>query len=68
MHENLGVLELELSDEQVERLSETSGFRVGFPREFLESDDVRGLIFGDTFELIDNHRSAAAPRRKAPVA
>jgi aryl-alcohol dehydrogenase-like predicted oxidoreductase len=68
MHENLGVLELELSDEQVERLIETSGFRVGFPREFLESDDVRGLIFGDTFELIDNHRSAAAPRRKAPVA
>ena len=44
--------------EQVERLDEVSGFRLGFPREFLESDHVRGLIFGDTFEP---HRRPASP-------
>jgi aryl-alcohol dehydrogenase-like predicted oxidoreductase len=65
LRENLGVLALELSDEQAERLSEASGFRVGFPREFLESDHVRGLIFGDTFDLIDDHRSARALQPEA---
>jgi aryl-alcohol dehydrogenase-like predicted oxidoreductase len=54
LRENLGALEVELTDEQLERLSEASGFRLGFPRSFLESDHVRGLIFGDTFELIDS--------------
>jgi aryl-alcohol dehydrogenase-like predicted oxidoreductase len=68
MRENLGVLELELSDEQSGRLSEASGFSVGFPRDFLESDHVRGLIFGDTFDLIDNHRAPSVARRPTPVA
>jgi aryl-alcohol dehydrogenase-like predicted oxidoreductase len=59
LRDNLGALELELADEHVVRLSEASGFDVGFPRSFLESDHVRGLIFGDTFGLIDDHRVAA---------
>jgi aryl-alcohol dehydrogenase-like predicted oxidoreductase len=58
LRESLGVLELELAQEHVERLSAASGFRVGFLREFLESEQVRGLIFGDTFERIG---SAATP-------
>jgi diketogulonate reductase-like aldo/keto reductase len=65
LRENLGALEVELSPEQVDRLNAVSGFRVGFPREFLESDHVRGLIFGDTFDLIDDPRSPAARRRTA---
>jgi hypothetical protein len=67
MRENLGALELELADEQVERLSAASGFKVGFARDFLESDHVRGLIFGDTFDLIDDHRRPALARREVPV-
>jgi aryl-alcohol dehydrogenase-like predicted oxidoreductase len=65
LRENLGALDVELSPEQVERLDSVSGFRVGFPREFLESEHVRGLIFGDTFELIDDPR---APRREIATA
>jgi aryl-alcohol dehydrogenase-like predicted oxidoreductase len=57
LRESLGVLEVELAQEHVEILSAASGFRVGFPREFLESEHVRGLIFGDTFDRIE---SAAA--------
>jgi aryl-alcohol dehydrogenase-like predicted oxidoreductase len=64
MRENLGVLEIELSADQIERLSAAGGVSVGFPREFLESEHVRGLIFGDTFDLIDDHRSV----RRAPAA
>jgi diketogulonate reductase-like aldo/keto reductase len=65
LRDNLGGLELELPEEAVERLSAASGFDVGFPRSFLESEHVRGLIFGDTFELIDDHRTP--PRLRAPA-
>jgi aryl-alcohol dehydrogenase-like predicted oxidoreductase len=65
--DNLGTLEVELPGEAAERLSAASGFDVGFPRSFLESDHVRGLIFGDTFELIDDHRGRA-PRKIPQVA
>ena len=65
LQENLAVLDLELPDEHVERLSAASGFRPGFPRDFLESEHVRGLIFGDTFELIDDHRSRTHGGRTA---
>jgi aryl-alcohol dehydrogenase-like predicted oxidoreductase len=68
MLENLAALEVELTDEQAERLSDASGFRLGFPREFLESDHVRGLIFGDTFDLIDDHRRPRGSRPPTRVA
>ena len=53
LRENLGALDVTLSADQLARLDAASAFRTGFPRDFLESDHVRGLIFGDTFELID---------------
>jgi aryl-alcohol dehydrogenase-like predicted oxidoreductase len=53
LRENLGALGVSLSAGQLERLEAASGFSTGFPRDFLESDHVRELIFGDTFELID---------------
>ena len=53
LRESLGVLEIELGQDHVERLTFASGFRTGFPREFLESSDVRELIFGDTFDRIE---------------
>ena len=68
MRENLGALELHLADDHVERLSAVSGFDVGFPRDFLETEHVRGLIFGDTYDLIDDHRRPAARRTEVPVA
>jgi aryl-alcohol dehydrogenase-like predicted oxidoreductase len=64
LSDNLGALELELPKKAVERLSAASSFSVGFPREFLESDHVRGLIFGDTFDLIDDHRTPSPAQRE----
>jgi aryl-alcohol dehydrogenase-like predicted oxidoreductase len=63
LRDNLAALDLELSEDALERLSELSEFRPGFPREFLESDHVRELIFGDTFDLIDDHRARQRERR-----
>ena len=65
LRENLGALEVELSPGQLDRLAEASGFRLGFPREFLESDHVRGLIFGNTFDLIDDPRAGRGEARAA---
>jgi aryl-alcohol dehydrogenase-like predicted oxidoreductase len=65
LRDNLGALEVELGDEQLARLSGATEFRTGFPREFLESEHVRGLIFGETFDLIDDPRSPHARERVA---
>lgn len=54
--DNLGVLDFELTDEQMERLTTLSPIKLGFPHDFLRDDEVRGLIFGDTFAQLDNHR------------
>jgi aryl-alcohol dehydrogenase-like predicted oxidoreductase len=56
--DNLGCLDLRLSPAQLDRLSAASAFQSGFPRSFLESDHVRGLVFGTTFERIAAHRRA----------
>jgi aryl-alcohol dehydrogenase-like predicted oxidoreductase len=53
LKENLGSLELELTAEQLDRLDRASAIRLGFPHSFLASDHVRGLIFGETADLID---------------
>ena len=57
LEDNLASLDFELSEDQLARLSEASGHRAGFPVNFLHSEGVRGLIFGDTFPLIDDHRA-----------
>jgi aryl-alcohol dehydrogenase-like predicted oxidoreductase len=64
LRDNLGALDVELSAEHLARLDAVGEFRPGFPREFLESEHVRGLIFGDTFDLIDDPR---APRTRERV-
>jgi diketogulonate reductase-like aldo/keto reductase len=56
--DNLGCLDLRLDPGQLDRLEAASAFQPGFPRSFLESDHVRGLIFGTTFDRIAGHRRA----------
>jgi aryl-alcohol dehydrogenase-like predicted oxidoreductase len=51
--DNLGCLDFELTQEHLDRLAAASPIELGFPRSFLESDHVRGLIFGETFGQID---------------
>jgi diketogulonate reductase-like aldo/keto reductase len=58
LRDNLGCLDFRLSAEQLDRLTAASAFSPGFPRSFLESDHVRELIFGTTFDRIAPHRRA----------
>jgi diketogulonate reductase-like aldo/keto reductase len=56
LQENLGCLDFELTDEQIQRLNDASPIDLGFPHSFLGSDHVRGLIFGKTFPQIMTSR------------
>jgi aryl-alcohol dehydrogenase-like predicted oxidoreductase len=53
--DNLGCVDFELSEAQLQKLSEASPVDLGFPHEFLQSPDVRPLIHGETESLVDNH-------------
>lgn len=55
--DNLAALEFKLTPEQLTRLDEVAGFDIGFPLRMITSEHVRGLIFGETYERIDNHRN-----------
>jgi DNA-binding transcriptional MerR regulator len=61
MRDNLGALDFTLDAEQVAQLNDATDFRVDFPLSFLTNDHVRGLIFGETFPHIDNHRVPVTP-------
>jgi aryl-alcohol dehydrogenase-like predicted oxidoreductase len=52
LKDNLRCLDFELTSEQINCLNEASPIDLGFPHSFLDSDHVRGLIFGKTFPQI----------------
>ena len=56
LKDNLGSLDLELSSDQLETLNEISKIELGFPHNFLSSDMIKTLIYGDVFSRIDFHR------------
>jgi aryl-alcohol dehydrogenase-like predicted oxidoreductase len=47
--DNLGALAVSLTTDDVARLDGALPLELGFPRSFLESSDVRELIYGDTW-------------------
>lgn len=52
LEENFGALMLQLSEQELAALDEVSALSLGFPRSFLESEDVRELIYGDTWSQL----------------
>lgn len=54
--DNLACLEFELTPEQLRALDEAAPIRLGFPHDFLGSDHVHRLVFGETYAQLDNHR------------
>ena len=54
--DNLGALNFRLTDDHMAELNKLANFQPGFPGSFLHSDHVRGLIFGETYAQIDQHR------------
>jgi aryl-alcohol dehydrogenase-like predicted oxidoreductase len=56
LRDNLGALEVKLSDAHLARLHEVSRIELGFPHEFLAAEGVRDTISGGTWKQVDNHR------------
>lgn len=56
VEDNLNCLNYSLTSEQMARLDEVSQIELGFPHEFAQSDMVKDLVFGGTYDQIDNHR------------
>lgn len=56
IEENLAAVEIELSEEHLVKLDEVSKIELGFPHEFLERPHIRDIVYGGTYEKIQNHR------------
>ncbi|MFT3764817.1 MAG: aldo/keto reductase [Minicystis sp.] len=54
--DNLKAADLILSPEQMKRLDDVSAITLGFPHDFLGSDQIRGIAYGTTYPLVDDHR------------
>jgi aryl-alcohol dehydrogenase-like predicted oxidoreductase len=55
LKDNLECLNFTLNDDQLNKLDEVSKVEMGFPHEFLSSDNIKDIIFGGTQDKIDNH-------------
>jgi aryl-alcohol dehydrogenase-like predicted oxidoreductase len=56
LEDNLGALDFELNDSQIQELNKLADFKLGFPLSFLKSDHVGNMIFGDTRSLLAGSR------------
>jgi aryl-alcohol dehydrogenase-like predicted oxidoreductase len=56
LKDNLGAIDIEFSENQLQRLDKVSEIATGFPHDFLVKPYIKSLITGDTSSLIDNHR------------
>jgi aryl-alcohol dehydrogenase-like predicted oxidoreductase len=54
--DNLGCLDFELSNEQLQRLNDVSKIELGFPHDFLAAEYIKDIIYGGTYSSIYNHR------------
>ncbi len=57
LKDNLGVLDFELTPEQIQQIEAIAPFDPGFPRSFLLGEHVLNLIHGKTAAALDNHRT-----------
>lgn len=56
LQENIDSLKVTLDAVQLARLDAVSKIELGFPHDFLASDEIHDVVFGGTFAKIDNHR------------
>lgn len=57
IEDSLGCVNFNLSPEQIIKLDEVSKFDLGFPHDFLASDNVKNILSGETWGKVENHRA-----------
>ena len=53
--DNVDCLKFTLNEEQLNKLNEASKIDLGFPHNFLSSNNIRNIVYGGTYDKIDNH-------------
>jgi len=56
LKDNIDCLNFTLTKEYLDKLNEVSKIDLGFPHDFLKIEYIKDLIYGGTFNQIDNHR------------
>ncbi|MFD5446532.1 aldo/keto reductase [Streptomyces tendae] len=56
---NLGAADVTLDDEALRRLDETSAPELGFPHDVMAGEDMIGLVYGDQWRQVVDHRRAS---------
>ncbi len=59
MVENLAAADIRLDPGEIQAIDEAGKPQLGFPRDFLESTNVRELIYGDTYDRLRPREAAA---------
>ena len=54
--DNLGALEVRLTDDQLVTLDDVSRVDLGFPHNFLTDPNILDVVSGGSWERLDNHR------------
>jgi aryl-alcohol dehydrogenase-like predicted oxidoreductase len=54
--DNLGALEVRLSDDQLATLDDVSRIDLGFPHNFVTDPNILDVVSGGSWEQLDNHR------------
>ncbi len=57
LQDNLGALDVKLSAEQLARLDAASEIELGFPHDFLASNEIHNIVYAGQYDKIHNHRS-----------
>ena len=55
LKDNIDCLKFSLYETQLNKLNEVSKIDLGFPHNFLNSDNIKEIVFGGTYNKIDNH-------------
>jgi aryl-alcohol dehydrogenase-like predicted oxidoreductase len=56
IEDSLGCTNFELSTEHIAQLDTISKIELGFPHDFLASENVKNILSGDTWGRLENHR------------
>lgn len=62
LKDNLGCVDIRLSNTHRRQLDEVSGIQLGFPHDFLADSKFQKLTYGGTLSLIDRHRNSGQVR------
>lgn len=52
LEDNIGSVDIKLTQDQIKRISEVNTFDPGFPGDFMNAPNVKSLIYGNTYDKI----------------